>query len=92
MLEKYPYYSSVTLPGDVYDLEEDATVLGVNNVLIAQTAMDEDRAYSITRAVYDHLDAFGEENANARQIRAEDSLKLAVPLHPGAQRYFDERK
>ncbi len=92
MLEKYPYYSKVTLPKDVYELDEDATVLGVNNVLIAPKSMDEDRAYAITKAVYDHLDEFGKANANAKQIKPEESLKLAVPLHPGAQRYFDERK
>lgn len=92
ILEKYPYYSQVTLPKDVYNLDEDAVVLGVNNVLIAPASMDEERAYAITKAVYGHLDAFGEENANAKQIDIEDSRKLAVPLHPGAQRYFDETK
>lgn len=92
MLEKYPYYSEVTLPKDVYNLDQDAVVLGVNNVLIAPASMDEDRAYAITKAVYGNLDAFGEENANAKQIDIEDSRKLAVPLHPGAQRYFDETK
>ena len=54
--------------------------------------MDDERAYAITKAVYGHLDAFGEENANAKQIKASDSLELAVPLHPGAQRFFDESK
>jgi len=92
MLEKYPYYSKVDLPKDVYGLDEDAVVLGVNNVLIAPASMDEDRAYAITKAVYGHLDAFGEENANAKQIKLSDSLDLAVPLHPGAQRFFDESK
>lgn len=92
ILKTYPYYSKVTLPKDVYGLDEDAVVLGVNNVLIAPSSMDEERAYAITKAVYGHLDAFGEENANAKQIRLSDSLELAVPLHPGAQRFFDETK
>ncbi len=92
ILEKYPYYSKVDLPKEVYGLDQDAVVLGVNNVLIAPKAMDDERAYAITKAVYGHLDAFGEENANAKQIKASDSLELAVPLHPGAQRFFDESK
>ena len=92
ILKTYPYYSKVTLPKDVYGLDEDAVVLGVNNVLIAPSSMDEERAYAITKAVYGHLEAFGEENANAKQIRLSDSLELAVPLHPGAQRFFDETK
>ena len=92
ILKTYPYYSKVTLPKDVYGLDEDAVVLGVNNVLIAPSSMDEERAYAITKAVYGHLDAFGEENANAKQIRLSESLELAVPLHPGARRFFDETK
>ncbi|WP_210162114.1 TAXI family TRAP transporter solute-binding subunit [Amorphus coralli] len=92
ILEKYPYYSKVTLPKDVYNLDGDAIVLGVNNVLIAPASMDDERAYAITKAVYDHLDAFAAENANAKQIDPAQSRELAVPLHPGAQRYFDETK
>jgi TRAP transporter TAXI family solute receptor len=91
MLEQYPYYAKVDLPKDVYDLTEDIAVLGVNNVLIAPTSMDEDRAYAITKAIYDHLDEFAKENANAGQIKPEQSADIGVPLHPGAQRYFDEQ-
>lgn len=92
MLKKYPYYSKVTLPKSVYGLDEDAVVLAVNNVLIAPKSMSNDRAYAITKAIYGHLDEFAKENANAKQINPKDSLSLAVPLHPGAQRYFDEAK
>lgn len=92
ILEKYPYYSKITVPKDVYALDKNAEALGVNNVLIAPTSMSNDRAYAITKAVYDHLDEFAAMNANAKQIVAGDARKLAVPLHPGAQRYFDEHK
>ena len=88
--EKFPYYSSVNVPGDVYGTDEPVRMVGTSNILIAPKAMDEDRAYRITKAIYGHMDEFGAENANARQIVLEDVETLPVPLHPGAKRFFDE--
>lgn len=88
MLKKYPYYTRVVVPKATYRLDEDAVVLGVSNVLVVRTDMPADKVYAITKAVFDHLDEFKAENANARQIDPKDSLALPVPLHPGAARYF----
>jgi uncharacterized protein len=88
MVKKYPYYTRVVLPKATYRLGEDAVVLGVSNVLVVRTDMPEAKVYAITKAVFDHLDEFKAENANARQIDPKASLALPVPLHPGAARYF----
>lgn len=69
---------------------EDGTVIGVNNMLIAPASADADTIEAVVRAVFDHLDEFKEENANARQIDPEASKSLAIPLHEGAARYFGE--
>jgi len=88
MLKKYPYYTRVVIPKATYRLGEDAVVLGVSNVLVVRSDMSADKVYAITKAVFDHLDEFKAENANARQINPKDSLSLPVKLHPGAARYF----
>ncbi len=90
MLKKYPYYTRVVVPKATYRLNEDAVVLGVSNVLVVRTDMSADKVYAITKAVFDHLDEFKAENANARQIDPKASLALPVPLHPGAARYFKQ--
>lgn len=92
VLEAHPYYDAITVPADVYDTESDIRFLGVNNILIGSAGMSEDLAYEMTAAIYGHLDEFAAENANALQIVPEESLNIAVPLHPGAQRYFAEQK
>ena len=89
-LETYPNYNEVTVPADVYGTDEDGVVLGVNNILIVDAGMDEELAFQITQAIYDHMDEFQEENAIARQIDPAQSLELKVPLHPGAARYFNQ--
>ena len=91
-LEKYPNYNKVVVPADVYSTDTDGTVLGVNNMLIVDAGMDEETAYQIAKAIYDHMDEFRAENALANQIQPQRSLSLRIPLHPGAERYFKQRQ
>lgn len=88
-LTKYPYYTSRTISKDVYRLEKDVTVIGVNNILIANSRLAEEDAFQITRAIYGHMDEFRANNAIGKQIDPLQSLSLPIQLHPGAARYFN---
>ncbi len=83
-------YRAVEIPADVYGTGAAGMVIGVNNMLIAPNSLDADIVEKITAAIFDHLDEFKEENANARQIDPAKSLELAIPLHEGAARYFGQ--
>lgn len=83
-------FKSVEIPADVYSTDAPGTVIGVNNMLIVPSDTDADRVFAITSAVFENLDEFKAENANARQINPDDSKKLAIPLHEGAARYFNK--
>lgn len=87
-LGKYKNYNRVVVPKDVYRTPADGIVLGVNNMLVVDAAMDADKAYKITKAIYDHMDELRANNAHAKQIDPPKSLTLKIPLHPGAERYF----
>jgi len=89
-LDKYPNYNKVVVSKNVYNTQSDGTVLGVNNMLIVDAGMSDETAYEITKAIYDHMDEFRLENALAKQIEPERSLKLKIPLHPGAAKYFNK--
>ena len=52
--------------------------------------MDADKIYKITKAIYDHMDEFRANNAHAKQIVPGNSLKLKIPLHEGAAKYFNK--
>jgi hypothetical protein len=87
---EYPYYSIVDVPADAYGTETALTMLGVKNILITSADADEEKIYALTKAIYGHLEEFAAENANAKRIVAKDAYDIAVPLHPGAKRFFDE--
>ena len=65
------------------------TVIGVNNMLITNSNMDEEQAFQITRSIYGHMDEFKKNNAIAAQIDWQQSLALPISLHAGAARYFE---
>ena len=83
-------FSSVTVPADVYGTPTDGTVLGVNNMLVVLADTDADVVYAVVSSVFDNLEEFQAENANAKQIDPEMSKSLAIELHEGAARYFGQ--
>lgn len=92
LIKKYPYYKSYTIPASLYKLDNDATVIGVPNVLIVRDDLDEELVYQMAKALYENLTELGELNAAAKKISKETIFDLPIKLHPGAQRFYDEIK
>ncbi len=89
-LGKNGAFKAVEIPAEVYSTDAPGTVIGVNNMLIVPADMDADKVHAIVSSVFDNLDDFKAENANARQINKDDAKNLAIPLHEGAARYFNQ--
>ena len=68
------------------DHEDDCKVIAVRSDL------SDDDVYKLTKTFFDSLDKLG----NAHQAATEISLEAAqegmvAPVHPGAQKYYDEK-
>ena len=87
-LAKYSNYNEVKIPRSAYKTAWSGKVLGVNNMLVVDANMSDDDAFKITKAVYDNMKEFKANNSYANQIKPKNSLKLKIPLHPGAKKYF----
>jgi uncharacterized protein len=84
-------YTEGTVPADTYGLPEDVPTIAVPNLLVVSDAMPEDVAESVTRAVFENLDTLQQVHPEAANISADTATETGpVPLHPGAQAYFDE--
>lgn len=92
MLEKFPYYSVINVPKDIYKLESDAKAIGIKNLFICKKDLDVDTVYNITKALYDNLKELIDNNKVAAQIDAATLRETSIELHPGAKKYFDEKK
>ncbi|TWT04830.1 TAXI family TRAP transporter solute-binding subunit [Planomicrobium sp. CPCC 101079] len=89
LIEKYPYYAHDTVPADTYGIPEEVPTVSVLAMLVVQNDLSEDLVYDITKAIYENTDQI--QHAKAAFIKPETALEgIGIPVHPGAQRYFDE--
>lgn len=86
-----PFYSEGVIPAGVYGGVADVPTLDVGTVLVARDSMDDELAFGIARAIWHERNAALFQNGHPcgkLMARAGAALGVAVPLHPGAVRYY----
>ena len=83
---------SYDIPADAYDfLDEDVPTVSVVAALVASTdQVSEDTAYGLTKALFENTD---DVTLDVGQLIEKDTAMQGigdVPLHPGAEKYFEE--
>jgi hypothetical protein len=88
----YPFYTLEKIPANAYPgLEHDVTSAGVMAILVARSNVSDEVVYSLTKAVFDNLPQFQGSHPAARHLTLHTALSgMALPLHPGAERYFQQ--
>lgn len=84
--------TAYSIPADAYDfLEEDVDTVAVFATLIASLEdVDQETAYEITKATFENSDSITVEAAQFVDIEEAVLGIGSIPLHPGAQQYFEE--
>lgn len=93
LLAKYKFFTATEIDGDVYEGVGRTSTLSVGAVWVADLGVDADLVYNITKALWHPNARALLDNAHpiGKLIRLESALDgIAVPLHPGAARYYDE--
>ena len=93
LVEENDYYRVATIPGGMYrGNDEDTTTFGVGATLITSDQVDEETVYQVVKAVFENFDQFKGLHPAFENLKKEDmaSEGLSAPLHPGAERYFEE--
>ena len=93
IVAEQPFLKLTVIPAGAYPDVPLTETIGVGAQLLTTAAMTDDLAYAITRALWEPANRKILEagNANGQRIRPQTALEgLAVPLHPGAERYYKE--
>ena len=87
-----PAYAPYTMRAGTYPgQDEDVLTLSTPNVLIVNEDMDEELAYSVVKAMYEHVDELIAIHPAANDTTVAFSMESTpIPLHPGALRYYQE--
>ncbi len=93
-LSRHPEWARVTIPAGTYQNQaSDINAVSAFAMIACREDMDEETIYKLTRVVWEHWDeAAASNNDIAKWMNKEDMLKIqdAVPIHPGALRYYKE--
>ena len=83
-----------TIPADTYLGQDKAVPTAmVMNYLVTSAAVSDDLAYQMTKLVFDSLPELAVAHMVGSEIKRETAATGGpVPLHPGAIRYFREKK
>jgi TRAP transporter TAXI family solute receptor len=93
LIETSPFYTTTTVPTDLYERAEQGEVesIGMLTTLVTHTDVAEDTVYTLVKAVFENLDLLRQQHPALQGLTREGMLKGAhAPLHPGAERYYQE--
>ena len=87
-----PAYKPAVIPAKTYDGQDsDVPSVAIGNVLVTNESVPEQTVYLMTKALFENLPTLVAAHNAARAIKLESATEgLAVPLHPGAARYYKE--
>ncbi len=85
-------FAPYQLAAGMYDgMDEAIQTIGIPNVLVVNSDMDEELAYQLTQLLFENTDELIAVHPAANDTTIEFTMNSTpVPLHPGAIRYFEE--
>ena len=91
LIAQYPFYTKTVIPAGTYaGFDEEVSSVAVMAMLVAGPTVNADLGYSVTKAIFGHLDRLQAAHAVGKQI-TKDTAKagMSLPMNAGAERYFD---
>ena len=87
-----PGYIEGTMPAGVYQaVTEDLNSLGIVVNMVVHKDLPDDLVYNMCKIFWDNHGTFAEVKSVWNRVKKEDALSgVAIPVHPGAQKCYDE--
>lgn len=90
LFEDFPYYQPYEIAAGTYpDQTEAVTVINDPATLFTKEDADPALIEELTAVIFDNLEELGEVHPQAKAISVETATQTPIPLHPGAEAYFD---
>lgn len=91
---QFPFYMEAKIPAGTYAGQtEEIPTLAVKALLVVRADLSERLVYDITKALFNNLPAFGAAHVRGKDLAiATAQENMPIPLHPGAIRFYRERR
>ncbi len=85
------YYTSIVKAKSYKGLEQDTRIMGWTGAIWTHAGVSNDLIYRWLKNLFDHKEDYFAVHADAKVLSLKDYNKgVAVPFHPGAEKYFKE--
>lgn len=85
------YFTAKEIPAGTYGNEEPIPTAAIMNAFVVSSELSEDDVYKLTKTFFESLDKLKTAHQAAAGISLETAQQgLVAPIHPGAQKYYDE--
>lgn len=92
IVDEHPYFVALDIPVDTYDNTEAIPTAAVPNALVVKSSLSDDDVYNLTKEFFESLDTLANSHQAASEISIDHAQEgLIAPLHPGAERFFNEQ-
>ncbi|SHM06769.1 TAXI family TRAP transporter solute-binding subunit [Vreelandella subglaciescola] len=91
-MDEEPVFAPYELRAGMYDgMDEAVQTIGIPNVLVASSELDDEVAYQITKLLFERTDELIAIHPAANDTTVEFSVNSTpIPFHEGALRYYEE--
>lgn len=91
-MDEVPVFAPYELSAGMYDgMDEAVQTIGIPNVLVASSELDDEVAYQITKLLFERTDKLIAIHPSANDTTVEFSVESTpIPFHEGALRYYEE--
>src|SRR6516164_4333801 len=93
LLATHPYYIAFIIPGGMYvGNPGDVPTIGTRAVLVSSSDQPDEVVYAMVKAVADNFAVFRQLHPTLSTLKVRDMVPnaLAIPIHPGALKYYRE--
>ena len=89
----YPFLTKSVIPAKTYKgVDTDTQVVSVQSLVVCRADLPDDVAYKIVKAVFEHKNELDRVHNSFRDTTLANATPTLIPLHPGAIKYFKEKK
>jgi uncharacterized protein len=90
---QYPFMRPMLIPTGTYaGQDREVTTVGVDNILVCRADLPEEVVYDLTRVFFDAVEELARTDIAATRIDPDLGPTTPIPLHPGAARFYRERR
>ena len=91
--QDFPFLRPVAIPAGTYTGQSAPVhTIGVDNILVCRSDLDEQLVYEFTKAFFELFPAAAAAQPSLRLVTPARASATPIPLHSGAARYYRERE